>query len=145
MNWGNKLLVTFIVFGTGMGILVYKSMNTTYELVEKDYYKKELRYQEVIDGSNRANALSAAASLRQTDRGIILQFPQEMKNQAITGSVLFYCAYNQKQDKRFDLEVNPDGFQVFNSTQIVPGNYTVKIGWNSNGKDYYTEKPLTVL
>lgn len=145
MNWGNKLLVTFIVFGTGMGILVYKSMNTTYELVEKDYYKKELRYQEVIDGSNRANALSAVASLRQTDRGIILQFPQEMKNQAITGSVLFYCAYNQKQDKRFDLEVNPDGFQVFNSTQIVPGNYTVKIGWNSNGKDYYTEKPLTVL
>lgn len=63
MNWGNKLLVTFIVFGAGMGVLVYKSMNTTYELVEKDYYKKELRYQEVIDGSNRANALSAAASL----------------------------------------------------------------------------------
>lgn len=145
MNWGNKLLVTFIVFGTGMGVLVYKSMNTTYELVEKDYYKKELRYQEVIDGSNRANALSAAASLQQTDSGIILQFPEEMKNQAVTGTVLFYCAYNQKQDKKFDLNVNPDGIQVFTSGQVTPGNYTVKIGWNSNGTDYYTEKALTVL
>jgi hypothetical protein len=145
MNWGNKLLVTFIVFGAGMGVLVYKSMNTTYELVEKDYYKKELRYQEVIDGSNRANALSAAASLQQTDSGIVLQFPEEMKNQAVTGSVLFYCAYNQKQDKRFDLEVNRDGVQVFNNAQVAPGKYTVKIGWNSNGTDYYTEKALTVL
>ncbi len=145
MNWGNKLLVTFIVFGTGMGVLVYKSMNTTYELVEKDYYKKELRYQEVIDGSNRANALSASASLKQTDSGIVLQFPEEMKNQQVTGSVLFYCAYNQKQDKNFELKVNQDGSQVFNNTQITPGNYTVKIGWSSNGKDYYTEKTLTVL
>lgn len=145
MNWGNKLLVTFIVFGTGMGVLVYKSMNTTYELVEKDYYKKELRYQEVIDGSNRANALSASASLKQTDSGIVLQFPEEMKNQPVTGSVLFYCAYNQKQDKNFELKVNQDGSQVFNNTQITPGNYTVKIGWSSNGKDYYTEKTLTVL
>lgn len=145
MNWGNKLLVTFIVFGTGMGVLVYKSMNTTYELVEKDYYKKELRYQEVIDGSNRANALSAAASLQQADRGIVLQFPEEMKNQVVTGSVLFYCAYNQKLDKTFDLAINKEGFQVFNNAQVAPGNYTVKIGWNSNGKDYYTEKTLTVL
>lgn len=145
MNWGNKLLVTFIVFGAGMGVLVYKSMNTTYELVEKDYYKKELRYQEVIDGANRANALSAAASLQQTDSGIVLQFPEEMKNQAVSGSVLFYCAYNQKQDKRFELKVSAGGIQVFSNTQIVPGNYTVKIGWNSNGKDYYTEKALTVL
>lgn len=68
-----------------------------------------------------------------------------MKNQAVTGSVLFYCAYNQKQDKRFNLEVNQDGVQVFNNAQVAPGKYTVKIGWNSNGTDYYTEKALTVL
>ena len=41
MSWGNKLLVAFIVFAAGMFYLVYRSVNTNYELVEKDYYKSE--------------------------------------------------------------------------------------------------------
>ena len=41
MNWGNKLLVTFVVFGAGMIFLVYRAVKTNYELVEKDYYKND--------------------------------------------------------------------------------------------------------
>ena len=94
MNWGNKILLTFIVFGAGMFYLAYRSMNTNFELVEKDYYKSELRYQEVIDGSNRANALSTHVNLQQSDNGIILQMPEEVKSKVISGDVLFYCSYD---------------------------------------------------
>ena len=104
MNWGNKLLLTFIVFGAGMGYLVYRSVSTNYELVEKDYYKQELRYQQVIDGTNRVNQLSSAVKIEQTDAGIILELPQEMKEKDISGDVLFYCAYDKKKDKKFSLQ-----------------------------------------
>lgn len=145
MNWGNKLLLTFIVFGTGMMYLVYRSVNTNYELVEKDYYKSELRYQQVIDGTNRANLLESPVKIEQSGAGITLQLPQEMKNKEIAGDVLFYCAYDQKKDKRFALQQNADGVQIFTPSAITPGSYLVKINWSSEGKNYFAEKSLTVL
>ena len=144
MNWGNKLLVTFIVFGAGMGFLVYKAVNTNFELVEKEYYKKELRYQEVIDGTNRANALSDVVTLNQTDKGIVLALPAEMEKQKVTGSVYFYCSYNSKKDKQFELSVDEKGVQLLDVKYIAPGDYTAKINWNANGNNYYTERRIIV-
>ena len=145
MNWGNKLLLTFIVFGAGMTYLVYRSVSTNYELVEKDYYNQELRYQQVIDGSRLANQLSAPVRIEQTTEGIMLELPEEMKNKTISVKIWFYCAYDQNKDKKFSLQTNPEGKQVFQSAAIAPGNYTVKINWSNEGKNYFSEKSLTVL
>ena len=145
MNWGNRLLVTFIVFGAGMLYLVYRSVNTNFELVEKDYYKNELRYQQVIDGSDRAKALHYPVKLEQKDRSVLLQLPEEMRNKQVNGDVLFYCAYDERKDRRFVLKVNEEGTAVFEPGAISPGNYIVKINWNSDSNNYYTEKTLTVL
>ena len=145
MTWRNKLLLTFIVFGTSMMYLVYRSVNTNYELVEKDYYKSELRYQQIIDGSNRANQLQSSVKIEQTSTGIILELPQEMKEKNISGDILFYCAYDQKKDKKFLLQTDSKGIQVFQPSSISPGSYTVKITWSSEGKNYFSEKNLTVL
>ena len=145
MNWGNKLLITFIIFGAGIFYLVYRSMTTNFELVEKDYYKSELHYQQVIDGSNRAGALHSPVKLEQRENHILLQLPEEMKNKVVTGDVLFYCAYDEKKDKKFRLQVNDEGEQVFQTGTITPGNYTVKINWNSDSNNYYTEKTITVF
>lgn len=145
MNWGNKLLVTFIVFGAGMLFLVFRSMRTNYELVEKDYYKKELRYQEVIEGSESANALNSQVKFEQTANGILLQLPDEMKNKNVAGNILFYCAYDAAKDRKFDLQTNTAGQQLFPLQKIEAGNYTVKINWNEAGKKYYAEKNVTVF
>jgi FixH len=144
MNWGNRLLITFIVFGLWIFYLVYRSVNTNFELVEKDYYKNELAYQQVIDGSHRAYTLQTPVQLKQLEKNIILQLPDEMKNNNVTGEILFYCAYDETKDKKFRLKVNEEGTMIFQLGIIAPGNYTVKINWSYDGKDYYTEKKLTV-
>lgn len=145
MNWGNKLLLTFIVFGLGMGYLVYRSMNTNYELVESDYYKQELQYQQVIDGAAQANALSSPVRVEQTKETVLLQLPDEMKNKTIEGDVWFYCAYDSKKDKKFSLKTDNHASQSFSSATIAPGNYTLKIKWSNDGKNYYSEKYITIL
>ena len=145
MKWGNKLLLTFIVFAAGMGFLVYRSVTTNFELVEKDYYKQELRYQQKIDGMREANNLTAAVNLSQNEKGIQLQFPAEMKDKPLSGEIWFYCAYNQKQDKKFDLQTSSDASQLIRLEDVVPGSYTVKIIWKDGLKEYYSEKSLTVL
>lgn len=145
MNWGNKLLLAFIVFGAGMFYLVYRSVNTDYQLVEKEYYKSELRYQQVIDGTSRANGLMSSVELANADGVIRLQLPPEMKNKEVTGELWFYCSYNEKKDKRVVLDINKQAIQEFQQGFLSPGNYTVKISWNAEGKNYYTEKLLSVL
>ena len=144
MNWGNKLLITFLIFGAGISFLVYRSMHTNFELVEKDYYKSELRYQEIIDGTNRANALSTIVQLQQNGEGLLLQLPAEMKDQPVSGNVLFYCDYDASKDRKFALQVNSDGLQLFERRELARGHYLVKINWNANGKDYYTEKMISI-
>lgn len=105
MNWGNRLLLVFIVFGAGMFFLVYKSMSTNYDLVENDYYKQELRFQQVIDASAAADSLSAPVSFTQTEQGVQIKLPEEMKNKQLTGEVWFYCAYDKNKDKSFNCKL----------------------------------------
>lgn len=145
MNWGNKLLLTFIVFASGMGYLVYRSMNVNFELVEKEYYKSELRYQQVIDGTNRVNELTSLVTVEQTSDGFVLQLPTEMKDKTIAGDIWFYCAYDEKKDKRMPLRLDVNAAQHFQPTFISPGKYTVKISWTSDNRNFYAEKLLTVI
>ena len=68
-----------------------------------------------------------------------------MKDKFLSGAVLFYCAYDSKKDRKFDLNVNNQGMQLFDTKQVVPGRYTVKVNWNADGKNFYTEKIITVI
>ena len=144
MNWGFKLMTVFVVFALGMGYMVYRCFNTNLDLVEKEYYKSELKYQDVIDGQGHTNALSASPQFRQSGNEIILQMPEEMKTGSVSGDVLFYCAYDSKKDKKMQLAIDKNGMQSF-SSMVAPGVYIIKIDWNKDGKKYYAEKNITIL
>lgn len=128
-----------------MCYLVYRSMSTHFDLVESDYYKQELRYQDVIDEHRQANALSSPVTLEQKEGVLQLQLPEEMKNKTITGEVYFYCAYDSKKDKKIALKPDTGGMQSFSAGTVAPGNYTVKIKWSAGEKSYYSEKIFSVL
>ena len=46
MNWGYKILTVYIIFIAGILFLVFKSSNQNQDLVTKDYYEQELKYQQ---------------------------------------------------------------------------------------------------
>jgi hypothetical protein len=143
-NWGHKVTIGFLAFATMIIYLVVQSMHTHYDLVSKDYYKEELQYQQVIDGASRANQLTSQASITQTKDQLVMQLPKEMQQKTVTGSLLFYSADNAQKDKTIALQVNDNGIQTIDSRAFIPGNYTVKIKWESNSEQYYTELPVTI-
>ncbi len=138
MNWGYKILIVFVLFGGMIGYMVYRSFNTNFELVESDYYSKELRYQQVIDGTHRANALTGDVEFSQNGKQVTMRLPGDTAARTVTGNALFYCAYDATRDKNVNLT------SLTESMDVLPGNYTVKVTWNQEGKDYYAEKKLTV-
>jgi nitrogen fixation protein FixH len=144
MNWGNKLLLTFVVFGSGMSYLVYRAMHTEFELVEKDYYKTELQYQKVIDASKRTAALDHKVSFEQNREEIKIIVPTSNKGDDIKGNVWFYCAYDSHNDRKFDLKPDSLAAQSFSKNKIRPGQYIVKTSWSAGGESYYSEDKLEV-
>lgn len=144
MNWGHKLTAVIMAFVCLMAFMVYKAMQTDFQLVEKGYYKSELRYQQVIDGAKRANALSSRVRITREGSRLIVQLPEEMKNSEVQGSLWFYCAYDEKMDRKFRLEPGTDAVQVLDISAFSAGNYTVKVEWTSDNGHYYSEEHITI-
>jgi hypothetical protein len=142
MSWGNKLVFVFIAFAALIGTLVYKAVNTKFELVSKDYYKDELRYQDKIDGV--ANAAAAGdISIVQQDGTIQLQLPATLQNAAVEGEAWFYCKTNASHDKRFSLKMD-SGTQTFNTGDFEKDSYELKLQFTSGGSQYFYNGFITV-
>lgn len=144
LNWGHKLTLAFCAFVVFMFVMVYKSMKTDFQLVTKEYYKEELAYQQIIDGTNRANNLATAVEVKQANNELVIQLPMEMKGKAISGNIWLYCSSDDKKDRRLELKVNENGQQVISSKNILPANYLMKINWKADDLNYYNEQLIEV-
>lgn len=143
-NWGHKITLAFSAFVVFIFVMVYKAVKSDFQLVTKEYYKDELAYQEVIDGTNKANQLSTAVSIQQRGDQLIIQLPKEMKQQTVTGSIWLYCPSEDKNDRRLALIVDKDGRQIISTNTIAAAGYLAKIRWQVNNHTYYTEQRITI-
>lgn len=143
MNWGNKLVVVFIVFGAFIGYLVYSAVNTKYDLVSKDYYKDELRYQDKIDRQNNASKISEV-KIEQDAEAVIIHLPHEQKGFAVTGDVFFYCITDEQKDYHTALQVDSSNQQIVMKKSLKKGAYNVKINWQSGKEPFYFEEKLVI-
>jgi hypothetical protein len=143
MNWGNKLLLVFVVFGSGISYMVYRCMRTPVDLVSAEYYKDELAYQHVIDGTRQADALSGKVQLVSMGGRIRLLLPAEMRDKPVTGTIQFYCPYDETRDRNIPLHADAEGVQDIPPGQVTPGNYTVKVSWETGSTGYYHEQSFS--
>lgn len=141
MNWGNKLILVFIAFAGLMFFMVYKAMHTRYELVSKEYYQDELRYQDKIDGKTNA-LLVSDVRIDANDDHLILQLPKEMEGQSIKGDIWFYCKTDAIKDLRIPLTADQEGKQFISKKQLKANKYLLKLSWETIDKKYYSEKDI---
>jgi hypothetical protein len=142
MSWGNKLVIVFLAFAGLMATLVYKAVNTKFELVTKDYYKDELRYQDKIDGA--ANAAAAGRlELLQDNSTITLQLPPAMRSLNAEGEAWFYCKTQASKDKRLPITIE-NGSYVFDKSIFSRDSYELKLQLTAGGKKYYFTDYLSI-
>lgn len=143
-NWGHKLTLAFIAFAALMMFMVYKTTQANFELVSKEYYKDELAYQQVIDGTNLANKLSSLIEIQQQNELISVQLPQEMKMKEATGTIYFYCPSEASKDRKLNINLNEEAVHFIAAGTILPGNYIVKINWQAEQQNYYNEQAIII-
>lgn len=143
MSWGNKLVLVFIGFAFLIGTLVYKSMHTKFELVSKDYYNDELRYQDKIDGKVNAAKISSVTVVENTE-AIIINLPSEHEGRTITGEAWFYCSNNASFDRKISLSHVVHNQLIVLKKDLGKTNYRLKLSWEDSTIKYYDEKLITI-
>jgi hypothetical protein len=143
MNWGYKILVVYGIFVAGIVFMVFKSSNEKMDLVTTDYYAKELKYQDKIDATLRANSLSEDISYEVTGKQVVLHFPKDFAGKKITGTAELYCPSDEDKDIKQDFAVD-DATVTININTGNKGQHELHISWQVNGVDYYFEKKIFI-
>lgn len=143
MNWGARIAILYMSFVALIVTLVYRSMHEKFDLVTKDYYGEEIRYQEVIDAGKNQAALSAPVHFTQNGKEMTLIFPKEFQGKQMKGTVQFYSAVNAQWDKTFEVNID-DAKAAVSIADMRPARYTVKLKWDEHNKLYYQETTLKI-
>lgn len=144
MNWGYKILIVIVLFIIGMGTMVSIAMMQKNEMIDEQYYVKELKHQGQIDAENNLNALEEKLTIKDSLGALVVKIPSAALQNIQEGSVVFLRPSDQSKDHRLVLNVDSSGRQLFNNSNFVKGQYKVRISWKSEQKAYYYEQPLFV-
>ena len=128
------LLIIFIIF----------SNHNTFGLVEANYYQKGLTYQSQIDRETRTNQLAQNVNIDNDKKGVVLQFPSIFSPEEISGKVKFIRPSNPNKDFNAQINLDEEGRQNISSPKLLQGAWIVKIDWNNQQEEYYSEKRIFV-
>ena len=141
LTWGHKIAGVYLLFVAGILFLVFKANNEKFDLVTKDYYGEELKYQQVIDQAENSAKLSAPVRIEKNEGALKIIFPGEMKNRKKEIDFYLYYPADAKKDFRIKFETGEPEY-----TQPVPTNtkgmYELKLYWQADGVKYFYKQKI---
>lgn len=143
ISWGTKIALLYGGFVVLIVTLVAGSMRQDFDLVAPDYYGQEIKYQQVIDAGKNQSTLSAPVAIHASGQVVTIDFPADFTDKPVEGTIQFYSAVNADWDKVFDIKVTNNSMTVPRET-LHNANYTIKLKWTSEGKEYYQETGLNL-
>ena len=143
MNWGYKILIVYGAFVAGIMFMVFRSANQKMDLVTTDYYAKELKYQDDINATENANALSEDVRYEIKNNQVFLHFPKDLSGKTITGNAVLYCPSDENKDIKQDFSLQ-DAPLVLQLTAHSKGQFELHITWQAGGVNYYFEQKIFI-
>jgi hypothetical protein len=141
-NWGTGIFIVIVLFLLAV-IAFFIFINTLdINLVEDNYYEKELVYQERIERINNTASLPGKISISLEPGRLIILFPAIDSTFSPKGTVLLYRPSDPKKDIILPLQLDNTFSQVVDISGIKKGKWIVKLEWEMGGKEYYFEEGL---
>ena len=140
-NWGHSIIIVYVLFVGGILLLAYKSSQQKFDLVQSDYYGAELKYQKVIDATQRASNLLEALQVETKGSLLHVTLPKNLQTSSSKVSIEMYCIADEKGDMKKEILVQNGVFDI-ELLSTMKGNYTLKLSVDNNGVNYYFEKKL---
>jgi len=143
-NWGTGIFIVIVIFLLAVIAFFIFITNLEINLVEDNYYEKELVYQERIDKINNTSSLPGKIMVLQEPGIVIVEFPELDSLFTPEGILTFYRPSDPKQDFLVPLQLNDSSRQVLDISGIQKGKWVIKIDWAIGGTEYYYEEEVFI-
>ncbi len=140
MNWGNKIVLAFILFATFIGYMVVKAFQEDFDLVAEDYYAQEINYQQKLNKLANAAESQKTVLVKQKGNVIVLTFPDGETQ----GNIHFYHPSRKIFDREFDIKLSESNVQEIDRSELIAGSYRVNITWKTGEKDYFQQSSIYI-
>lgn len=144
--WPIAIIAYFIVFIGAMATWIAYASRQPMDLVRRDYYEKEILFQQQIDAANRARKAEGGVKVEYdfTQQSIIVQLPTAAGQGGAAGTIHFYRPNDARLDHDLTLAVNASGAQTLDAKALAPGLWKVRLSWRLNGEEFYYDKSVVV-
>jgi hypothetical protein len=137
--WPYAIVAYFVIFITAMTIWIVFAVRNDQQLVRKDYYEQELKFQKDIDGQNRAANVNVFVNYDAAKQTVTVTLP----GAAATGSIYFYRPSNAKLDCEFTLALK-NGAQPIDVANFQSGLWKIRLHWTANSAEFRYDKSLVL-
>ncbi len=142
-NWGTKIVIGLAAFMLLIVGFVIRMAMEDVSLVEKDYYPKGQAYQQLLDRVQNTVPYAQEITAMVENETLKVSFPGFFRPQAVTGNVHLYNRVSDKGDIEIALKLDDNSVFSYDASGLR-GRYIIKIEWEQDGVEYYTEKKLTL-
>ena len=143
--WPYMIVICMVSFMGYIAHFVYQAMNQDVDLVSKDYYAQEIKYQDQIERVRRTQALGdVMLNYKAGDEAILLQMPSTYQDMNLSGTITLFRPSDDKLDKQLPLQLGRDQSQLLEVADLESGLWKVRVSFSANNEDYYTEKTIRI-
>ena len=139
MNWGHKIVLSFVLFAAFIGYMVVKAFQQDFDLVAEDYYAQEINYQQKLNKLSNTAEAGKSVGVKQKGQEILLTFPDV----EATGSIHFYHPSRKIFDRTYEIDLT-NKVQKIDRSELVAGSYRVNITWKTNQQDFYQQSSIYI-
>jgi nitrogen fixation protein FixH len=142
--WPYSLIAFFVILIALIGGMVTWSMRQDMDLVGADYYDQEMRFQQRIDSTKRAQAFGGQVGIAYAAGQIRVSLPAAQAAQHPAGTIRLYRPSDAKLDREVKLAVNADGTQQVATAGLLPGLWKARVAWTVGGEEFFRDETLII-
>jgi len=144
--WPYAIVATFVLFAGYIGYMVKQAMSTSVDLVSKDYYQKEIAYEQHMNTLKRTAQLSEAVQMQysKATQDLTITLPQELAGKQVAGTVHFFRPSDVNLDFKVPLTLNSNLEQSLSTAKLAPGYWKVLLNFTAGDEAYFQELEITV-
>ncbi|MFN8278981.1 MAG: FixH family protein [Saprospiraceae bacterium] len=143
MNWGYRIMLIIGLFLAMLLYFVYIASQQKNELMDSNYYKEEIEFQQKIDASNRLDQIYNKPLISQEQGNVLIKIPTQLAQHLKDGKIELIHYNEHEADLHLAFVPDSSGTQIFPSSLFkTKGQYKCRIQWRDDSGKYYREEDL---
>ena len=143
-NWALAVPLFYITFVVVLVIFVIWTTTQKVELVDENYYDKELVYQKQIEKLERTKRLPEKVTINHANNSLLVSFPKNFKSDELKGEIFFFRPSEKKLDFKVKIETDSTNSMLLATNNIKKGLWKLKIDWVGGDSLYYNEEIVII-